>query len=175
MVLATPLIPWGDSAGTDVDKELLSVALGKIPSGIFIITCGTGETGTGMLASWVQQAGFEPPALSMAVRKGRAVETLLAEMGQPFAVHILTRAMGRLAGHFGKGFELGEPAFTGLTTRLGEDGVLILTEALAYFTGRVRGRVDAGDHWVVVGEIREGALLTEGESWVHTRKNGFSY
>ncbi|WP_218082042.1 flavin reductase family protein [Anthocerotibacter panamensis] len=158
-----------------MDKERLSAALGKIPSGIFIVTCGAGEQASGMLASWVQQAGFEPPALSVAVRKGRAVEPLLAEAGQPFAVHILTKAMGKTAGHFGKGFAPTEPAFEGIPTRMGKHGVPILTEALAYFECQVRGRLDAGDHWIVVGEILEGEVLAEGESWVHTRKNGFTY
>ncbi len=158
-----------------MDQEKLGVALGKIPSGIFLVTAGVGDETTGMLASWVQQCGFEPPTLSLAVKKGRAIETLLADSGQPFAVHILTKAMGKMAGHFGKGFAPGEPAFEGMATRQGKTGVTILTDTLAYFEGVVHGRIDAGDHWIVIGEIQEGAMLTEGESWIHTRKNGFSY
>ncbi len=46
------------------DKHHTPIAqvLGRIPSGIFVLTVGD-DTGreTGMLASWVQQASFDPP------------------------------------------------------------------------------------------------------------------
>ncbi len=41
--------------------------------------CGHGRQGevkTGMLASWVAQASFNPPGLTIAVAKDRAIESL---------------------------------------------------------------------------------------------------
>ncbi len=36
-------------------SDSLAAALGRIPSGLFVLTAGSGATETGMLASWVQQ------------------------------------------------------------------------------------------------------------------------
>ena len=56
------------------DKELGS-ALGRIPSGLFILTVGQGEAETGMLASWVQQCSFDPPRVSVAIQPQREINT----------------------------------------------------------------------------------------------------
>ena len=44
------------------DEAIL--ALGRVPSGLFILTAGNGPTETGLLASWVQQCSFDPPRLT---------------------------------------------------------------------------------------------------------------
>ena len=90
--------------------------LGQIPSGIFILSIGTGPRATGMLASWVMQAGFEPPMVSVAVKLGRYVCDWLTE-GQPFVFNVVGEGQKDLLRHFAKGFEPGEPAFEGLDDR----------------------------------------------------------
>ena len=40
--------------------QSLAAALGRIPSGLFILTVGHGEGATGMLASWVQMMNETP-------------------------------------------------------------------------------------------------------------------
>ena len=69
---------------TDPHRQLAS-ALGRIPSGLFILTARRGAAETGMLASWVQQCAFEPPHLSLAVKRGRPVLDWLTE-GTTFTV-----------------------------------------------------------------------------------------
>ena len=58
------------------DKQLAG-ALGRIPSGIFVLTVGRDNVETGMLASWVQQCSFQPPLLSVAIQPGRDIANLL--------------------------------------------------------------------------------------------------
>ncbi|MBC8122755.1 MAG: flavin reductase family protein [Gemmatimonadaceae bacterium] len=156
-------------------SENLGPALGKIPSGIFIITAQKNDQSSGMLASWVQQAGFEPPSLTVAVKKDRPFELLVSEVGDGFVVNVLARENGKLAGHFGKGFAPGEPAFEGVATETATTGTPVLSEAVAFLDCRVTGRLEGGDHWVILGEVVDGCLRKETEPWVHTRKNGFSY
>ena len=50
-------------------------ALGRIPSGLFILSAGTGDQATATLVSFVQQVGFEPPVVVVALRKGRFIKT----------------------------------------------------------------------------------------------------
>ena len=92
----------------DLDPiQSLAEALGKIPSGLFIVTYFCGETESAMLASWVQQCGFEPPILSVAVKKGRGISEWLTD-GAPFTVNILGEGQKDLLSHFGKGLPLSQ-------------------------------------------------------------------
>src|SRR6516165_8796718 len=95
------------------EERLLAAALGRIPSGLFIVTAGRDGCETGMLASWVQQCSFAPPMLSLAVKQGRYLAGWLTE-GTAFTVNILERDQSDMIAHFGRGFFLGEPAFEGV-------------------------------------------------------------
>ncbi|MBC8108463.1 MAG: hypothetical protein H7Z14_17895, partial [Anaerolineae bacterium] len=48
---------------TDEQKLPIGKALGRIPSGVFVLTAAHAGERMAMLASWVQQAAFEPPAI----------------------------------------------------------------------------------------------------------------
>src|SRR4051812_37836938 len=98
---------------SDETASSLAAALGRIPSGLFILTARHGNSETGMLASWVQQCSFDPPQVSVAVKKGRDVLDWLVD-GASFVLNVLPEGAKSLIGHFGKGFELGQPAFDGL-------------------------------------------------------------
>ncbi|GIW80353.1 MAG: hypothetical protein KatS3mg105_2160 [Gemmatales bacterium] len=159
---------------SDVAQKDLAAALGRVPSGIFIVTAKKGDAETGMLASWLQQCSFSPPQISLAVRKDRYLNDWLVD-GAPFVVNILDARQTDLLSHFGKGFAPNEPAFTGLEISRLDDGPPILNRALAYLDCRVSGRFAAGDHNLVIGTIVGGKLLNQGEPMVHIRKNGLSY
>src|SRR5436305_1499096 len=113
----------------------MSGALGRIPSGIFILTARHGEAETGMLSSWVQQCGFAPPLVSVAVRSDRYLADWLLE-GTSFTLNILDDSQTDMIGHFGKGFEPEEDAFAGLEVTREESSAPVLMEALAYLTCR---------------------------------------
>jgi flavin reductase (DIM6/NTAB) family NADH-FMN oxidoreductase RutF len=158
---------------TDPQRQLAS-ALGRIPSGLFILTARHGPAETGMLASWVQQCSFEPPQLSVAVKSGREVLTWLT-VGAPFTLNILDASQTDMIVHFGRGFALNEPAFTGLEVERAQDGSPILSDALAYLECRVSGQCPAGDHELIIARAVHGRLLGEGQPMVHIRKSGFHY
>jgi flavin reductase (DIM6/NTAB) family NADH-FMN oxidoreductase RutF len=152
----------------------LFAALGQVPSGLFIVTAGRGADATGMLASWVQQCSFEPPQLSLAVRRGRGLNDRL-QPDSAFTVNILADDQTHLIAHFGRGFDPGEPAFAGIDVEQPPDAPPVLREALAYLECRVTGRCSAGDHDLVVGEVVGGEMLNDGEPMVHIRKSGAHY
>lgn len=160
------------------DSSDLAAVLGRVPSGLFILTAknAAGDE-TGMLASWVQQAGFEPPSVTVAVKQGRYLNDWLAE-GPRAALSLVGESQKELLGHFGKGFEPGEDAFDGLEVARTSDGLPVLAEALGWLAGNVTGSVDAGDHTIyVVGltEAGRGPRLDDEQPWVHLRKNGLGY
>jgi flavin reductase (DIM6/NTAB) family NADH-FMN oxidoreductase RutF len=157
----------------DRNKPLYA-ALGRIPSGLFIVTARQGDQETGLLASWVQQCSFEPPQLTLAVRHGRGVNDWLTD-GAPFTVNILTEEQTDMIAQFGRGFGPGESPFDGVDIDRPGGAAPVLTEALAWLECRVAGRLQAGDHDVIVGTVVAGGVLHEDSPMVHVRKNGAHY
>ncbi|MBI5761813.1 MAG: flavin reductase [Planctomycetales bacterium] len=163
------------------DKHHTAVAqvLGRIPSGIFVLTIGD-DSGreTGMLASWVQQASFDPPQITIAVKRERYVNQWLPR--RPFVIlNLLGDSDKNLLGHFGRGFKEDEPAFQGIELARGPvTGLPCLTEALGYIECRAISHLDAGDHVIHLLEILGAGLgesLHEESPMVHVRKSGLTY
>jgi flavin reductase (DIM6/NTAB) family NADH-FMN oxidoreductase RutF len=150
-------------------------ALGRVPSGIFILTVGSGARATGMLASWVMQAGFEPPMVSVAVKLGRYVCDWLTE-GQPFVLNLVGESQSEFLKHFGKGFEPGKPAFEGFAITHCARGVPILTDALGHLECEPIRHVDSGDHRIFLANVVRGRLVKpDGKPMIHIRKSGGNY
>lgn len=149
-------------------------ALGRVTSGIYILTAGTGERATGMLASWVMQAGFEPPMITVAVKQGRYVADWITA-GEPFVLNIVGESQKNLLGHFGRGFEPEEPAFEGVTVHPCGRGVPVLSECLGHLECEPVSHVDSGDHRVFLARVVRQALPNEGDPMVHIRKSGTHY
>ncbi len=158
---------------TDAHKSLGS-ALGRIPSGVFIVTAAKDGVETGMLASWVQQCSFTPPLITFVVQRGRPISTFLSK-DEAFTLNILEANQTDMIAHFGKGFALTDNAFQELEIQRAVPNGPILNEALAYLFGKVLTTMPVGDHDLYVAEVTAGKLLDEGQPMVHIRKNGFHY
>lgn len=156
-------------------KKAFDPVLGRVPSGIFVITVGVGERATGMLSSWVMQAGFEPPMVSVAVKLGRYVCDWLSE-GQPFVLNLVGESQTRLMKHFGNGFEPGAPAFEGLAVEHCPRGVTILADAIGHLECEPARHVDSGDHRIFLANVVRGKLRdADARPMIHIRKSGAHY
>ena len=152
----------------------LAAALGRVPSGLFILTARLGDAETGLLASWVQQCSFDPPQVTLALKRGRYLADWLAR-GAAYTLNILDDTQTDMISHFGRGFDEGEPAFASVEVERRPGKAAILTEALAYLDCRLVSRHPAGDHDLFISLITDGALLNEGRPMIHIRKSGFHY
>jgi flavin reductase (DIM6/NTAB) family NADH-FMN oxidoreductase RutF len=153
----------------------LGRALGHIPSGLYILTVAHIGRSTGMLASWVQQAGFDPPMLTVAVAGRRYVGDWVLASGR-FTLNQLPSGSKALIRHFGRGFAANAPAFEGLALRDEPAFAPVLAGALAYLDAEVAGALESGDHRVILGRVVAGAVLDPAaEPFVHLRNNGFHY
>ena len=150
-------------------------ALGRLPSGLFILTIGTGPRATGMLTSWVMQAGLQPPMVSVAVKLGRYTCDWITA-GQPFVLNLVGKQQKSLLAHFSAGFEPGQPAFDGLAIDHCPRGVPILADALGHLECEPVRHVDSGDHRLFLANVVRGRLNQPDEKpWVHIRKSGTHY
>ncbi|WP_036485397.1 diflavin flavoprotein [Myxosarcina sp. GI1] len=159
---------------TDVDRT--AQALGRLVGSLCIVTTKQQELSGAMLASWVSQATFNPPGLTVAVAKERAIESLL-HTGNNFVLNILQEGnhLG-LMKHFLKPFAPGEARFEDVETEVAANGCPILKDALAYIECRITQRMECGDHWLLYGVAENGQLLqSEGVTAVHHRKSGTHY
>jgi flavin reductase (DIM6/NTAB) family NADH-FMN oxidoreductase RutF len=152
----------------------LAAVLGRVPSGLFILTIRHDGHETGMLTSWVMQAGFEPPMISVALKKGRYVAGWITE-GAPFILNVVGEEHKPLVSHFGRGFEHGEEAFDGLKLIRTSSDIPALADALGYLECRVASHIDSGDHRIFLAEVIGGNTAADGRPYVHIRKNGLRY
>lgn len=157
------------------DLPTFAPALGRLVSGLYIVTSGVGEDATGMLGSWVQQAGFEPPAVTVAMGKDRTITELIRACGH-FGISVLALSGMHHLKHFARGFGPGENAFDGLNIAFAASGVPLLVDAHASFACKVIGESTWTDHVVFCGEVVEGTCANLDEDpATHVRKNGLSY
>ena len=166
------------TSNNDSQADSLSAVLGRIPSGVFILIAGN-DSGqkTGMLASWVQQAGFEPPQVTVAVNKSRYLNEWLAE-GSPVVLSQVAKGDGSLFKQFGKGFEPDADAFDGVDTSDGTNGLPLLQSALTSLEGTVASSIESGDHVIYLVTVTSTTVhqdLEQTEPFVHLRKNGLNY
>lgn len=125
-----------------------------------------------MLASWISQASFDPPGLTVAVKRDRAAEPFLVP-GARFAVNVLAEGAGARAVSKAmlRPFAPGEDRFGGgwcppeETRRGDESGAVILPQRYlaSWLECEAVDRMEAGDHWVVYASVLAGGLGGGGE------------
>ncbi|MFM7208014.1 MAG: flavin reductase family protein [Planctomycetaceae bacterium] len=155
---------------TPANAAAIAAALGKIPSGLFVIAWRDGGQDRCMLASWVMQAGFSPPQVALAVASSRELLPAL-DHGLAVAISVLAESQRGLVARFAKP---GADAFVGLDVVRTASGAAAVADAAAWMECRPTARVSHGDHVVVLAEVLAGGG-TGAEPVIHIRKNGMRY
>ncbi len=180
-----------EEAGTDLGQWLsrerslkqikaldndLEKALGRLSSGLYILTMQKGNLSSAMLASWVTQASFKPLGVTVAVAKDRAIESLL-HVGEHFVLNVLEAGNYQgLMKHFLQRFPPGADRFDGVRTYPATNGSPILADALAYMECEVTSRIECGDHWLIYSTVKVGRVSQPTAlPAVHHRKVGNYY
>ena len=156
----------------DLDK-----ALGRLSGGLYVVTARQEERASAMVASWVSQASFEPPGITVAVAKDRAIEALM-QVGDRFVLNILREDNHQgLLRHFLKRFPPGADRFAGVSTLDGvAEGGPVLGDALAFLGCRVLQRMEGPDHWIIYAEVEQGNVAdSQATTAIHHRKVGNHY
>ena len=130
-------------------------ALGRIASGLFVVTAKCEDKEDAVLASWVNQCAFDPPAVTIALATLRQAR-LLVEGAGAFIVNVLPKDDMALLKYFSRP---PEDIFKGVMTRKGLEDIRILIDAVAYLECEVVQSMQAGDHVLYVGEIVGGKTL----------------
>lgn len=116
-----------EEAGTDLAQSLaktktmedkkvamsvdVAKSIGKLSSGLYVVTAARNNARSAMIASWVAQASFEPLGFTIAVAKDRAIESLM-QVGDRFVLNVLgEKNYGKLMKHFLQRFDAGADRF----------------------------------------------------------------
>lgn len=156
---------------TDSSPSPLALALGRLPTGLYLVTTLQGDRPLGFVGSFVMQAGFEPPTVMVAVGKQRDHLQAIRDCGR-FAVSILD---GQSAGLMGAFFQKDGDPFDSLAHQASPGGLPVFPEALAWLDCRLSGEHELGDHVAVFGTVEAGERLREGDPKVHLRSDGLGY
>lgn len=165
-------------SNSDLRPELsrqaaIAPALGKVASGLYVAAAIVDGQPVGMLCSFVEQAGFEPPMITLAIAPDRPLSAALIP-GALFGLHILGKGNSALMKTFARGHS--DEGFVNHAQVENRFGVPQFGEAWAFLVAQVKGHLPAGDHIVYLAEVLDGALQHEGdESMVRVRANGFKY
>lgn len=179
MTLPQPSPETRTAPAAGLPTDGLATALGRIPSGLFIITWREKDRDRGMLASWVMQAGFAPPLVTVAVAPGRDLLTAI-DAGTLFVVNVLADTQRPLLARFGKPAAAGEDLFAGLGVGRAACGAPTLDGAAAWLEcsplSRTAGSNEVpGDHVVVLAHVIAANAGLDVPPLVHLRKNGLRY
>ena len=158
----------------DKDRDRIGVAVGRIPSGCSILTVEHAGRSSGVLVSWVQQAAFAPPSISVCVKRSRPIIELM-EASKRFMLNVIGEDPTAMFRHFGRGFTLDEDAFKGLQTTQTEFGPMI-DGCIAHLGCRVTQRIAVGDHDLYVAQVVASVVVVVGaKPYTHLRTTGLSY
>ncbi len=159
-----------------MDQTKVAKALGKIVSGLYIVSVKSGDQEAGFLASWVQQAGFNPPMLSIAFNKERKHHIDLLLSSGKLVVNIMSKANSKTMSAFFKAPPEGQSIFSGLDTFTASTGIPILRDSVGFLECKYHAEIVSPDHLIILAEIINGELLNpDQEPSVHLRADGFKY
>ena len=128
---------------TEAHSDRTKQAVGRIIGSLCVISTRQGENHRGILTSSVSQASFNPPGLIIALGERQNAE-LMGHPGDKFVLNILKEGRN-VRRYFSRQNLPDNNPFSHLTTRIADNGNLIIDEALAYLECTVQAHQQCGD------------------------------
>ncbi|MCB8880231.1 flavin reductase [Acidisoma cellulosilytica] len=127
-------------------------ALGSFATGVTVITARAADgADVGVTANSFNSVSLDPPMILWSI--GKNSSSLAAFMqAENFVVHILATDQEALSGRFAKS---GTDKFAGIEVERGQGDVPMLKGCAARFQCRTAFRHEAGDHYIIVGEVSD--------------------
>ena len=164
---------------TEIQIDRTEQAVGRIVGSLCVLTtCNNNHNG--VLTSWVSQATFNPPGLMIAVATEQNAD-LISNPGERFVLNILNEGRSVRRNFGGQSSN----SLENVTTKIANNGCLIIEEALAYLECTVQNRLESGDrsphngkaeHVLIYAVVDRGEVLEKnGITAIQHRKSGSHY
>jgi flavin reductase (DIM6/NTAB) family NADH-FMN oxidoreductase RutF len=142
-----------------VDAELFRDIMACFPTGVAIVTAHeAGDRPRGLTLSAFCPVSLDPPLVLVCIDKSSNTLPALRESGG-FTVNFLAGGREHLAVLYAS---KADEKFEGIAWRrpaLPEGGPILHEDSAAYAVCLTRQAIEAGDHWVFIGEVREGDVV----------------
>ena len=155
-----------------MDDQSRKTALRMISYGMYILTSKFKDDYCAATVTWVSQASFEPPLISVCIKRDSASYTVVKERGE-FLLHLLGEDQKDLAATFFKPTILENGLINGQKYQL-QDDLPLLTAVPAYIKCRVLDILGKGDHPLFLAEVID-AIINEESKPLELRKTDWSY
>ena len=156
-------------------NEDLGLALGRVASGVYVLTLCREQKRQGMLSTWITQASFTPPMLTVAVKQDRPLAQSL-EAGSLFTVNVLAKQNLAIFKAFARAHVDDEARFADLPLLDDAAEGAVFEGVIAAMVCKVHGNAPVGDHLIFMAEVLSGRPVNlDAEPMVHLRSSGFRY
>lgn len=145
------------------DAANFRTVLGRLPTGVVIVTGGDPEHPSGLVVGSFMSQSLDPPLVAVSPAKTSTSWPALQEAGA-FCANVLHSDQTELARSFARS---GTDKFAGVAWRPAPvTGAPVLEGVAAWIDCRIERTIEAGDHWLVLGEVLELAVDVEGGALV---------
>lgn len=162
------------------NQESIAVALGRMASGVYVLTVQDGSVSDGLLCSFVQQVSFTPAKIMVSIASNRQVLDTIKST-KCFCLNILANNSGPILKAFAKPSLNSKERFDQIKYYLPENKSNkffgpVLEDALSAINLTFDGVYDALDHQVVFGICESAVILNPHfEPMIHLRPDGYKY
>lgn len=152
-----------------MDQEI-SKGLKLLANGVHVVASSADGQVNGCTATWVSQASYRNPLLTVALDKNHETYKLIERSGK-VVINILKSSQKDVAEHFG---HQRRSASTQFFREEGGQQLPVLRDCLAAISGNVISSMDARDHVVLLVEATEARVLGEGEPLIYSFAVGYA-
>ena len=152
-------------AAEEVDPGDFREALGNFATGVTVITALDGPAPVGFTCQAFTSLSLDPPMVSFSVSRASSTRPRILAAGR-FCVNVLAFDQHALCARFASS---GVDRFLGVDWWRSPGGSPVLDGALAWIDCAVEAEYPAGDHTIVVGNVRALAVQREAAPLVYHR------
>ena len=148
---------------TTPHSENFRNVLGRLPTGVVVVTGGDPQQPSGLVVGSFMSVSLEPPLVAVCPAK-TSTSWPAVELSGSFCANVLSESQEALARRFAAsgGDKFDEVDWTPAPA----SGAPLLDGVAAWIDCRVYERYEAGDHWLVLGEVLELSVPREGGALV---------
>jgi flavin reductase (DIM6/NTAB) family NADH-FMN oxidoreductase RutF len=134
----------------EIDQAWFRQVLGHFPTGVVIVTAMSNGGPAGLSVGSFISVSLDPPLVAVLPAKTSTSWPKIAA-AESFCINILAADQEQLSRRFAVS---GGDKFAGVAWRPGPSGAPVLDGALAWIDCKHERTVEAGDHLIVLGEVR---------------------
>lgn len=130
--------------------DLFKHVMGNYPTGVTVVTTLDSDTPIGLTVNSFASVSIEPLLILWSIdKKSRSLDSFISS--ETFAVNILSDHQKELCYLFAGSDK--EERFTEANWQLSENNLPILNEAFGLLECKKHRQIEAGDHYILIGEV----------------------